>query len=214
MRFPQSDRLKAALGSIGARLFLGLMAMATVASSIPLADNLQFDIGKAIGVGAAIAAWAGAEWASWNPAPHPHDVRLRNQLFSLVRPELEFLRDHDFGGSFDIDELRSIRKIAATWDGVAFRFRDKKIDKPWAETLQKIKRFSNFVALNSHMIPSSAKIASFKNDEDRRQGQITNATQERINQANQMATQIYSDLEVIEELCLSRIGAQEDKGQG
>ena len=196
---------KALYGSVLTRIGLGAVAIATTVANIPHAGNLEFDLEKFLAVSAAVIAWVGAEWMSWNPGPHPHDVELRNRLFSLLRPEMEFLRDHDFGNSFNIDELKSLRKVAATWDGVSYRFRDQKIEKQWGATLQRIKAFSAFVAMNSQMLPTSAKLASFKSEGDNGWN-LSDATQKNVVQANTAATEIYDNLEKIEDICLQRIG--------
>lgn len=200
---------KDALGSFAARLFLGSMALMVTVANLPLAENLQFDFGKAAAVAGAVSAWVASEWASLRTNPHPHDVKLRNKIFSRIQYELEFLRDHDFGGSFNIDDLKGIRYIAGVFDGVQYQFRDKKVEEKWSPLLGRIRSFSNFVALNSHMLTGSAKIASFKTDQDRETGIVSEATEATIQQANEQASSIHRDLEALEDLCLRRIGAFE-----
>jgi hypothetical protein len=201
-----SEIFKDFYSSVLSRIGLGCVAIATTAASLPLAGNLIFDSEKTITIATLIGAWIGAEISSYKAAPHQHDVDLRNKLRSLVAPKLAFLRDHDFGGTFDISSVESIREISATWLGTSYQFQDRAIQKQWVPIRQKIGDLSHHIGINAHCVNGSAVLFNFKNRVDELDG-LTAATKSNMEKANRLANEIHDGLESLEKLCLKRVGA-------
>ena len=200
------EHFKDLYSSVLARIGLGCAAIATTVVNMPPATNLAFDLEKTIVVAGAIIAWLSSEIMSFKPAPHQHDIDLRNRLRSLMKPDMDFLRDHDFGGTFHRRSLTGIRRISVDWVGVAHQFQDRAIQARWVPIQKKIAELSSHVALNSHFLDNSVKRINFKNDNDKATG-ITEQTYQNMETANRLASEIYNELESLEALCLKRIGA-------
>jgi hypothetical protein len=202
------ERLKELYSSILTRIGLGCAAIATTLANIPSAANLTFDLGKAMVVAGAIAAWLGSEIMSFKPAPHQHDIDLRNKLRSLMEPYMHFLRNHDFGGSFHKRHLQGIHKISTDWVGVTYQFQDRTIQARWVPIREKIAELSSHVASNSHFLDGSVESISFKNENDKEHVTgLTEKTYQNMEKANRLASEIYRELESLEAVCLKRIGA-------
>lgn len=201
-----AGRLKELAGSTGGRVFAGAIAIGTVAATFPVADSAVFDPEKALGIVAAIGAWLGTEWASWNPGPHPHDIDLRNQIRTKVWGAMAFLRNHDFGQSFPFSQLNPLDDIARSFVGSGYEFVDPDLQAKWASLVSEIAEFVRYIALNTFRNADLLPQNSFLLDRDRG-GIISDATQSKIDHANAIATKLYQGFDDFERLCIQRLGA-------
>ncbi len=202
------ERLKELYSSILTRIGLGCAAIATTVANIPSAANLTFDLGKSMVVAGAIAAWLGSEIMSFKPAPHQHDIDLRNKLRSLMETHMHFLCNHHFEGSFHRRNLQGIHKISTDWVGVTYQFQDRAIQARWVPIREKIAELSCHVAWNSYILDGLVDTISFKNDNDKEHViGLTTETSQNMGKANRLASEIYYELESLEALCLKRLGA-------
>lgn len=206
MGFLTGNRVKELLGSIGGRLFLGLVAMATIAASFPMTESMEFDPEKALAIGAATAAWLAAEWASWNPGPHPHDISLRNQIRTKVFGALPFLRDHDFGAAFSFGRLNPLDDLVRFFVGSGFEFTDPKLEAKRKSIESDCNQLLRYLSLNTFRLDDALHLNSFEQDRDRG-GIISEETQQKINAANMMATKLYQEFDDFERLCIRKLGA-------
>jgi hypothetical protein len=185
--------------SVVGRVCLGLVAIATTVANIPLAENLRFDLQKALVVAIAIGAWIGSELVSFKPSPHLHDIDLRNKLRTLITPHLYFLKNQNFEATFTRDELSIV------WTGVSYDFQDRSLQTPWQQVRMKILDLYNHIGINAHHITGAPELFSFKNDGDR--NGVSDKTEKNMKKANRLATEIYDELERLEKLCLKKLGA-------
>lgn len=68
--------VKEFFGSIFTRLFLGASSIMVTVANAPIVENWVFEPKKIPIIIAPIAAWVAAEWSSWKPTPHPHDLQF------------------------------------------------------------------------------------------------------------------------------------------
>lgn len=201
-----AGRVKELAGSAGGRVFAGAIAIGTVAATFPLADGAVFDPEKALGVVAAVGAWLGTEWASWNPGPHPHDIDLRNQIRTKVWGAMAFLRVHDFGQSFPFALLNPLDDIARNFVGSSYEFVDPDLQAKWASLMSETAEFVRYFSLNTFRLDDLLHQSSFLLDRDRG-GIISEGTQSKIDYANAIATKLYQGFDDFERLCIQRLGA-------
>ncbi|MEO1488011.1 MAG: hypothetical protein AAFR88_01065 [Pseudomonadota bacterium] len=198
-------RSKDAISSLAGRVFLGLIAMATVIAGLPLKEGLEFDLTKALGAAAAAAAWLAAEWLSWERRPHEHDIELRRAVFALANPVMPFLRDHDLGGSFQWARLNGLIELHEEYIGARFQFIDPKLQRRWQEAQKTLGEFIYFTAHKSYPTEGGNGFNSFLTGRDA-SGLISKEAQGNIDKANQLATDLYNRFEALEELSLRRLG--------
>lgn len=199
-------RSKEAISSVAGRLFLGLVAMATIVVGLPLQEKLVFDPEKALGIATALAAWFAAEWLSWDRKPHPHDIELRRSIFSLANPVMPFLRDYDLGASFQWARLNGLIELHEDYIGARYQFVDKRLQKEWFELQIRLGQFIDFTSHKSFPTEGGNGFNSFLTRRDA-SGIISKETLEIIHTANQMATDLYKRFDALEALSLVRLGA-------
>jgi hypothetical protein len=99
-----------------------------------------------IGVG---AATLGAYWQRPlpPPGPNPQDVELLRRLRSeFTEPRKDFLRDHNFHGSFPSAALDCVTEVAY-WRGARFEFTDPEVERFFAVVKANAQQLDNLVSL-------------------------------------------------------------------
>jgi hypothetical protein len=90
-----------------------------------------------------------------NREQRERDRRRANDLISMVpRATITQLREHDFGGSWNDDELSCLTRFVYERDAVEHCFADPELEGLRAQLLNSIRSFRAEVALRSAPIPS------------------------------------------------------------
>ena len=93
----------------------------------------EVDVVKAGAIISAFLAWVAAEVFTEQANAtqlSPHDVSLYEKFRGLFNgATLEFLREHDFGGSFHPDAMDGVVEFAAAWQGKTYEFQNRRLNK-------------------------------------------------------------------------------------
>jgi hypothetical protein len=89
-----------------------------------------------------------------------NDAELFRQLQELLPSHgaIEFVKHHDFGGSFRLEELDPIGRFSYEWDNPQHEFNDLELEAQRANLLRAAKYFSHAIAINT--VPRSPGIQS------------------------------------------------------
>jgi hypothetical protein len=97
---------------------------------------------------AALAAWVGSLIPDRGPTAH--DVELFDKFQAVMSPEwINWLRRHDFGGSFGTNRTQPLLDIDGDWEGPAFMFDDPILQTKFDPLVAKICEFTRLVAHNT-----------------------------------------------------------------
>jgi hypothetical protein len=140
-----------------------------------------------------------------NPGePHPHDINLLEKFHRQIPDNLmEFLRQHNFGGPFFLEQLHPIHEIANSWHGPRFEFSDTIVQASFAVLFLAAKDFSNEIALKTYVDSSNPELGSPKTDVDRARG-IQRTTHEAIDQLNKKANALVRTIDDFERIARDR----------
>lgn len=96
----------------------------------------------------AAMAWLFAE-ISGAREPSQHDLKLF-EIITAKLPEriLDFLRNHDFGASYNDPGFAGVYDVAA-WQGPRQEFIDKSLQKRWGMVQIEVTKFANGLSLNT-----------------------------------------------------------------
>jgi hypothetical protein len=105
-----------------------------------------------------------ADMTSYNSSQknfgHVNDIALFKKLQEALpsNDSIDFIRTHDFGGSFNIDNVIPIRDFNHYWDNAEHEFIDSELEKLRKELLEKSSKFSLAIGMNTS--PNSAGFQS------------------------------------------------------
>lgn len=96
-------------------------------------------------------------------APHAsdeNDAALFRELHDLLPSHgaIAFIKQHDFGGSFRLEDLDPINRFCYEWDNPQHQFNAPELEAQRADLLRAAKYFSNSIAVNT--VPRSSGIQS------------------------------------------------------
>jgi hypothetical protein len=89
-----------------------------------------------------------------------HDTELFARFQAVITPsEVNWLRRHDFGGSFSTSRLQPIFDIDGDWEGAAFTFDDSVLHPQFESLLADLVDFARLVALNTWLVGANRQTA-------------------------------------------------------
>jgi hypothetical protein len=140
-----------------------------------------------------------------NPGePHPHDIDLLGKFHEQIPDNLiVFLRQHDFGGAFFLEQLHPIREFTNSWHGAKFEFHDTIVQASFVALFRAAEDFCTDIALKIYANDSNPKLGSPKTDVDRARG-IQPATQNAIDQLNEKANALVRTIDDFERVTRDR----------
>ena len=86
---------------------------------------------------------------------HPNDIQLFNDFILMLPSEtfVEFLKEHDFLGDFELESLAPLRQFIYEWDNAAHEFQDAALEKIRKELMDAAKdvnhKISKYTSPNS-----------------------------------------------------------------
>lgn len=89
-----------------------------------------------------------SEQLSPPPRPHPVDIELFARLRELLPSTgvIAFLREHDFLGAFDRDDIRPLNEFIREWDNAEHRYIDPELEVLRHALYQSVHRLCNLIA--------------------------------------------------------------------
>jgi hypothetical protein len=180
--------------------------MGAIASSLPLSEDATFSIERSVAVASAIGLWLWSELSSHPRTPHPHDVKLFVQTAPLIDPDLDWLRDHDFGNSFPAHRGKGLYRIADEWRGPAYRFHDRKLAAAWSATHQAIDDLTRQLVTECGPVPSNSALFTVKTTQDFELGQRSKRTLDAAAKLNAAAALVAQRWDKTVETAIKRLG--------
>ncbi|MCK2045599.1 MULTISPECIES: hypothetical protein [Chromohalobacter] len=97
-----------------------------------------------------------AKRKGWNV--HPNDQALLRRLFRELDPDgvVQFLREHDFGGTFMRSSTAPVLRFADTWVGADKEFQDNEVEVKHKELVEAAKKLSGLIASKTSPISGDA----------------------------------------------------------
>lgn len=192
--------------SLPARITLGLAAMGAVAASLPVADGATFSTEKVVGIASAIGAWLWSEVAGHPRPPHSQDLKLFALAVPLIDPDLDWIKDHDFGNSFPATQGTGLMRIAQEWRGPAYEFHDKKLAAAWTVTKNAIDDFAHMLVLECGPVPSNSNLFTVKTHQDFQTGKRSDRTVAAAASLNHASARVGESWDKMVALAIKRLG--------
>jgi hypothetical protein len=133
-----------------------------------------------------------------------HDRDLLASFRALLpQAQKEFLRDHDFGGSFCWESLKGIRELADRWRGAEYEFDNPEVQKHFQALTSFASDWTHDLAIGSWII-SIDQWASTIPELERNQD-ISKGTYDKIKHLNEGATKLGEDIDAFIRFARQRI---------
>jgi len=143
----------------------------------------------------AFVAWVASLGPSDIPPSTQHDRDLLKKFRALLSDgERSFLRDHNFGDTFDLERLKGIRELVDVWRGAEYEFDDEDVQAQFSNTLSFISEFSHRLAEGAWVIDATNKWMSVIPDTERHRD-VSKATWAKIKDLNERATKLSDDID-------------------
>jgi hypothetical protein len=134
-------RVLDALASVAGRISLGVAMAGSVAAGLWYGHEGDPDPVRILAIVTASGAWLVAEISSGRK-PSEHDMTLFKRIVELLPDETtDFIRNHDFGQSFNGQHQSGLSQIGA-WEGTRYQFLDRGLQKRWAAVHTQLKVFN------------------------------------------------------------------------
>ena len=138
------------------------------------------------------------------PEPHPHDVRLLEQVYATLPLAFrQFLAQQDFGVQFRAGRLNPLHEIAE-WVGATYAFHDRTIQERFGPLRQYAEELSELTSAHLYTYGENPQIATAKADRDREHG-LQPATRIAIRAMNDSASRLAQALDDFEIAARERI---------
>lgn len=138
------------------------------------------------------------------PEPHPHDVRLLEQVYATLPLAFrQFLAQQDFGVQFRASRLNPLHEIAE-WVGATYEFNDRIIQDRFALVRQYAEELTELTSGHLYTYGENPQVASAKNERDRAHG-TQPATRTTIREMNAAALHLAKALDDFEITARERI---------
>lgn len=159
-------RIIDALASVGGRISTG-SAMG-VAIAVGLWNGHEGDIDP-VRLGAVVTttlAWLAVEVASGRK-PSDHDIALFKRIVELLPDSTtDFIRNHDFGQSFNGQHQAGLSEIGA-WEGTRYQFLDRRLQKQWSSVYAQLKVFNTALVLGTGPVGAGPLFSAHPDHGDR-----------------------------------------------
>lgn len=138
------------------------------------------------------------------PEPHPHNVRLLEQVYATLPLAFrQFLAQQDFGIPFRASRLNPLHEIAE-WIGATYEFHERIIQEQFAIVRQYARELTDLTNAHLYTYGENPQVASAKNERDRAQG-TQPATRTAIRKMNAGAAHLAKALDDFEMTARERI---------
>ena len=138
------------------------------------------------------------------PEPHPHDVRLLEQVYATLPLAFrQFLAQQDFGLQFRASRLNPLHETAE-WIGATYAFHDRTIQDRFALVRQYAEELTELTSAHLYTYGENPQVASAKNERDRAHG-TQPATRTAIREMNAAASHLAKALDDFEVTARERI---------
>lgn len=131
------------------------------------------------------------------PEPHPHDVRLLEQVYATLPLAFrQFLAQQDFGVQFRASRLNPLHEIAE-WVGASYEFHDCMMQDRFAFVRQYAEELTELTSAHLYTYGENPQVASAKSERDRAHG-TQPATRAAIREMNAAALHLAKALDDFE----------------
>lgn len=153
------------------------------------------------GLGTAVL---GAYWQRPGQQPvqrtiRPHDISLYKRFRTLVTDnEIAFLKDYDFGNSFDMRYIKGVLELGEQWQGARYEFSIAEFEARFQAVKQSARLFAEAVATHVHHVTGNPNWGTTKPDNyDGNYGPALRAANKKL---NDRATEFHREVTEFERL--------------
>jgi hypothetical protein len=198
------------IAAVGASSATGILPWAAYSAAkkyldwdIPPSDApLWFGVFLVVaGLGTAII---GAHWQRPGPQPvqrtiRPHDIALYKRFRTLISDhEIAFLKDYDFGNSFDMRYIQGVLELGERWDGARYEFSVAEFEDRFMAVKQSSRLFAESVARHVHHVRGNPSWGTTKPDNFN--GNYTPSLRAANKELNNRATNFHREVTEFERL--------------
>lgn len=125
-----------------------------------------------------------------------HDRELLERFnATLPHNQRVFLREHDFGGSYDRRKLDGVIEIAGDWGAAEFEFMSKKLQRSFAKFRAAASKLVDLTLHYTYVHDGNLNLMGPLTDMDRANGESSQQTLERIAEMNAAARHVSTTLD-------------------
>lgn len=92
--------------------------------------------------------------------PNPHDIKNLQKLRSLLHPDLQFFREHDFNSSFDRKKTDLLDHLTYEWKGAHCDFVDPSVQEKLVILLARANELASAIAVNTFCVETNPSWAT------------------------------------------------------
>ncbi|MGO8049228.1 hypothetical protein [Rhizobium leguminosarum] len=133
------------------------------------------------------------------PIVRPHDIALYRRFRELLPDHaIDFIKDYDFGNSFDMRYIEGVLELGERWQGPRFEFSIPEFETSFATVKQTARTFAEAVTMHVHHVRGNPNWGTTKPDNFN--GEYSLALRAVNKKLNDLATDFYQAVTTFERL--------------
>lgn len=126
-----------------------------------------------------------------------HDMEVLKEILKTIPSDgtINFIRQHDFGDSFDLEETKELYDFIYLAERVEYQFVDSKLERMRLKLNEDVKVFNNYLSQHTWLISSNgSRRCKMKDEEDFISDAAYHTVRNRINGLADQVCQSYDSL--------------------